>query len=103
MNNKTNISNTPDVDVSVIIPIYNTAKYLNRCLKSLLSQKKIRAEFICIDDGSTDESYKICEHYANIDKRFILLKKTHKGVSAARNAGLDVARGKYICFVDSDD
>lgn len=91
------------VDVSVIIPIYNSSKFLKKSLGSLYSQSGIDAEFICIDDGSTDDSYDICEDYRSKDSRFIVMRIDHKGVSAARNAGINVASGKYICFLDSDD
>ena len=91
------------LDVSVIVPIYNTEKYLNRCLKSLSVQNGINAEFICIDDGSTDASLSILHQYSKKDKRFIIVTQEHKGVSAARNTGLDFSKGKYVCFLDSDD
>lgn len=90
-------------DVSVIVPIYNSSKYLNRSLGSLHKQNEINAEFICVDDGSTDDSYRICQEFAAKDNRFIIIRKKHSGASAARNAGLDAASGKYVCFLDSDD
>ena len=91
------------VDVSVIIPIYNSSKYLKRSLESLHKQRGIDAEFICVDDGSTDNSYEICKKISSLDIRFKILRIEHKGVSAARNAALDLASGKYVCFLDSDD
>lgn len=91
------------MDVSVIIPIYNSSKHLRKSLGSLHRQNGVNAEFICIDDGSIDDSYEICEDYRSMDSRFIILRKEHKGVSAARNAGISAASGKYVCFLDSDD
>ena len=91
------------MDVSVIIPIYNSEKYLNRCFDSLTRQYGVECEFICVDDGSTDNSLSICEKYYSKDKRFKILKNKHMGVSTARNCGLNVSNGTYICFLDSDD
>ena len=89
--------------VSVIVPIFNSDKYLRRCLKSLSQQTGVDCEFICIDDGSTDDSANICHYYSEQDPRFKLISCEHRGVSAARNTGLDNACGEYICFLDSDD
>lgn len=89
--------------VSVIIPIYNTKKWLNECLKSLVCQSLKECEFICIDDGSTDDSYKIVENYKRIDKRFILIRQQNCGLAETRNVGIRKAQGKYIVFLDSDD
>lgn len=89
--------------VSVIIPIYNTAKYLGACLDSVLRQTHKNIEIICVDDGSTDESYVILDYYKRKDKRIILTKSKHQGQSAARNIGMRIATGDYVCFVDSDD
>ena len=91
------------IEVSVIIPFYNTEKYIGRCLKSLVRQKGVDAEFILIDDGSTDGSLEICERFASEDGRFKIIRSEHRGVSHARNLGLDAAAGKYVAFVDSDD
>ncbi|MCQ2451339.1 MAG: glycosyltransferase [Clostridia bacterium] len=91
------------VDVSVIIPVYNTGKYLKRCFDSILKQEHKNIEIIVIDDGSTDESGKICDEYAKRDDRFIVKHTENFGVSNARNLGLKEATGKYFCFVDSDD
>jgi glycosyltransferase involved in cell wall biosynthesis len=91
------------MDVSVIVPIYNSERHLRRCLRSLSIQKDVAAEFICIDDGSDDNSMKICNDFKDRDDRFIIIRNKHEGVSAARNTGLDIAKGRYICFLDSDD
>ena len=87
--------------VSIIIPVYNVEKYLDKCLKSVLNQTYKNIEIIVINDGSTDNSLKICKKYK--DKRIVLIDKENGGVSSARNKGLELASGKYITFVDSDD
>ena len=89
--------------LSIIIPIYNSEKYLKDCLDSIVTTNKDNVEIILIDDGSTDNSYKICREYQKSDNRIILKHQTNSGVSTARNIGLDIANGKYITFVDSDD
>ena len=89
--------------ISVIIPVYNTTNYLNKCITSVLNQSYKNLEVIIIDDGSTDDSYAICKQYAKSDKRIILKKTKNCGVSHARNYALSICRGKYIIFVDSDD
>ena len=89
--------------ISVIIPIYNTAEYLPRCLDSILNSTYQNLEVICINDGSTDESAVVLERYAAADSRIISVNKANAGVSAARNTGLDIATGDFIAFVDSDD
>jgi len=89
---------------SVIVPIYNAELYLPRCLDSILGQSFEDFEIICINDGSPDLSYKILENYAKKDSRVKVITFTkNRGISCARNAGLEQARGKYIQFVDSDD
>lgn len=89
--------------ISIIVPIYNVEKYLSRCIESILSQTFSNIEIILIDDGSTDNSGNICEEYAQKDYRVKFFYKENGGVSAARNYGLDKARGEWITFVDSDD
>lgn len=89
--------------ISVIIPVYNVAKYLPECLDSVLEQTFNEIEVIAVDDGSTDDSGKILEEYAAKDNRLKVIHQKNAGVSAARNAGLDIATGDYICFVDGDD
>ena len=91
------------IDVSVIIPVYNVELYLQECLDSLLSQQGGNFEFICIDDGSTDGSSEILATAAKKDFRIQLIRQENLGPSAARNRGLDMARGRYVLFVDSDD
>lgn len=89
--------------VSVIVPIYNVEKYLDKCVESLLNQTYSEMEIILVDDGSTDNSGKICDAYQERDDRIVVLHKANGGVSSARNEGLKIAKGEYIAFVDSDD
>ena len=89
--------------LSIIMPVYNSAEYLKRCIESILNQKFDNIELLIVNDGSTDESEKIIEEFLKIDKRIIYIKQENMGVSAARNAALKAASGKYITFVDSDD
>lgn len=89
--------------VSIIIPVYNVARYLDDCLNSVLNQTYKNLEIIIIDDGSTDESLEICQLYAAKDRRLTVLHQDNAGVSAARNAGLNIMTGEYVLFVDSDD
>ena len=89
--------------VSVIIPVYNTQPWLKECLDSVLRQTMADFEVICVDDGSTDRSGDILREYAAKDARFCVISQKNKGQSAARNAGINIARGTYIYFLDSDD
>lgn len=89
--------------ISIIVPVYKVEKYLHRCLDSVKNQNFTDWECILIDDGSPDDSGKICDEYAEKDERFIVIHQENAGVSAARNKGLDEAKGEWICFVDSDD
>ena len=89
--------------VSIIIPVYNVNNYLRRCLDSVVGQTYQKLEIILVDDGSTDNSGKICDEYAQIDNRIIVVHKINGGLSDARNVGIDIASGKYIAFIDSDD
>lgn len=89
--------------LSIIIPVYNTAKYLRQCLNSIVAQSLKEIEIILIDDGSTDGSEKICDEYAEKDNRVRVFHKGNEGLSAARNEGIDVSTAPYIMFVDSDD
>ena len=95
--------NRVDKLVSVIIPVYNAKQYLVECLNSVSKQSYKNIEVILIDDGSKDESGKICDDFAVRDVRFTVLHKKNEGVSAARNKGLEIATGEYIYFSDSDD
>ncbi len=89
--------------ISVIIPIYNTADYLPRCLDSICGQTYGKLEIICVDDGSTDGSGDIAEHYARKDSRVRVIHKANGGESSARNVGLLSSTGEYVAFVDCDD
>ena len=89
--------------ISIIVPIYNTEKYLGNCLNSIINQTYKNLEIILINDGSTDNSLSICNNYKNKDNRIKIVNKTHTGVSDTRNIGIKNATGEYIGFVDSDD
>jgi len=89
--------------ISVIIPIYNTEKYLSQCIESIQKQTYSNMEIILVNDGSSDTSIDICNQYKKRDKRIILINKQNGGVASARNVGLDYATGDFIGFVDSDD
>ena len=93
--------NTPLI--SVIVPVYNVEKYLPRCIDSILNQTYKNLEIILVDDGSPDNCPAICDEYATKDSRIKVVHKKNGGLSAARNAGLKVAEGKFVGFVDSDD
>ena len=88
---------------SIIVPVYNTEKYLEGCLESILNQNFSDYEIILVNDGSTDSSPELCEHYAMRDERIRVIHKANGGVSSARNCGIEIAKGNYIWFVDSDD
>ena len=89
--------------VTLLVPVYNTEKYIKRCLESIINQTYKHLEIILIDDGSTDSSSKICDDYAKKDSRIEVFHKENQGSSAEKNFGLSIAKGKYISFVDSDD
>lgn len=89
--------------ISVIIPVYNTAPYLSRCLDSILQSTHQNLEIICVNDGSTDESLNILEQYRTLDERVVVINQSNSGVSAARNVGMKYATGQFISFIDSDD
>ena len=89
--------------ISVIVPIYNVEQYLRKCVDSIISQTYRNLEIILIDDGSPDECGKICDEYALKDERIIVIHQKNGGLSAARNTGLDICKGEYISFIDSDD
>lgn len=92
-----------NVKISVIIPVYNTEKYLKECLNSVINQSLKEIEIICIDDGSTDNSLKILREYEQKDNRIIVLQQNNSGSGVARNAGIKKGNGKYISFLDADD
>lgn len=89
--------------ISIIVPIYNVEFYLEKCLDSIINQTYREIEIILINDGSSDDSKAICEKYESIDNRIRLINSVNKGVSSARNTGLEVSNGKYILFIDPDD
>lgn len=90
-------------ELSIIVPIYNVEKYLERCIDSILAQTYTDFELILVNDGSPDRCFEIMEQYAKKDSRIVIIHQENKGVSAARNAGLKIARGRYIGFIDPDD
>ncbi|WP_256013239.1 glycosyltransferase family 2 protein [Desertivirga xinjiangensis] len=89
--------------VSIIVPVYNVSAYIDRCISSILNQSFKEFQLILIDDGSTDDSFSISKKHAQEDKRIVLAGQPNKGVSAARNKGIGLAEGTYICFIDADD
>lgn len=92
-----------NVKVSVIVPIYNTEKYLNKCVDSLVNQTLEDIEIILINDGSTDRSGEIADYYSQKEVRVKCIHKENSGVSNSRNLGIKFAKGQYVAFVDSDD
>ena len=91
------------MDVSVIIPVYNTASYLIRCVDSVIAQKDVSIEIILVDDGSTDTSPQICDEYAGKYDFIKVLHITNSGPATAKNEGMKIAEGDYIALTDSDD
>lgn len=91
------------MEFSIIVPIYNSEKYISKCIQSVLNQDFKDFELILINDGSTDKTQAICENYSKSDERITLINKKNGGVSTARNRGLKISKGKYIVFIDSDD
>lgn len=89
--------------ISIIVPIYNVEKYIRKCIDSILQQEYKNIEVILVDDGSLDNSGKIIDEYKKNDDRILVIHKENGGVSSARNAGINAASGKYLCFVDGDD
>lgn len=94
---------TKPILITVIIPVYNVEKYLRKCLDSIINQTYYHLEIIIVDDGSKDSSGQICDEYVSKDSRIKVIHKKNGGLSSARNAGLDIASGDYVMFVDSDD
>lgn len=88
---------------SIIIPVYNTAKYLANCIENVLNQSYQNYEIILVDDGSTDGSEKLCDEYAEKDRRIQVIHKQNGGISSARNKGIECSKGEYLLFLDSDD
>ena len=91
------------IDLSVIIPVYQSEQYIAECLQSILCQKKINIEVLCMDDGSTDQSSHIIQNIAKSEKRVQWIPLEHQGVSHTRNEGLKRAKGEYVFFLDADD
>jgi len=89
--------------ISVIVPVYNIEMYIEKCVKSIINQTYKDIEVILVDDGSTDDSGKICDKLAAMDNRIFVIHKENGGLSDARNVGIDVSKGEYIGFVDGDD
>ena len=89
--------------LSFVVPVYNVEQYLEECLNSICRQTYTDIEIICVDDGSIDYSLNILQKYAELDSRIIVLKQCNQGAASARNNGLQVAKGEYVLFVDSDD
>lgn len=89
--------------ISIIVPVYKVEPYLRRCLDSIVNQTYTNLEIILVDDGSPDNCPQICDEYAAKDNRIVVIHKENGGLSDARNAGLDICKGEYISFVDSDD
>ena len=89
--------------ISVIIPVYRVERFLSRCIDSVIGQTYKNLEIILVDDGSPDRCGDICDEYACKDQRIKVIHKENGGVSSARNAGLDIAKGAYVTFIDSDD
>lgn len=89
--------------ISVIVPIYNVEKYLSKCIESILSQTYKDLEIILVNDGSIDNSGKVCEEYKKKDRRIKVIHKENGGLSDARNVGIEISKGEYIAFIDSDD
>lgn len=92
-----------NIQISVVLPIYNVANYLDECVKSVLNQSYADFELILVDDGSTDGSQTLCDQYKQKDKRIIVIHQKNGGLSSARNTGIKCAHGKYIALIDSDD
>lgn len=89
--------------ISIIVPVYNTELYLTQCIDSIVTQTYTNLDIILINDGSTDNSGKICDEYADKDSRIRVIHNQNSGVSAARNVGLGICKGEYVAFIDSDD
>ncbi|NLP46840.1 MAG: glycosyltransferase family 2 protein [Epulopiscium sp.] len=92
-----------DVLISVVIPVYKVEEYLNRCVTSVLNQTYSNIEVILVNDGSPDNCGKMCDEFAEKDKRVTVIHKENGGLSSARNAGIEIAKGEYLSFLDSDD
>ena len=92
-----------NIKISVVIPVYNTEKYLKKCIESIVNQSLKEIEIIIVNDGSPDNSYQIIEEYKEKDRRIIAVNQENGGISSARNKGIELAKGEYIIHIDSDD
>lgn len=92
-----------EIKVSIIVPVYNTEKYLRKCIESLINQTYTNIEIVLVDDGSTDNSLSIMKEYNNTDSRIVIITQPNSGIYLARNAGINIATGEYLMFVDADD
>lgn len=95
--------NYKNIDISIIVPVYNVEKYIEKCILSIINQTFNNFELILINDGSKDKSGEICDYYKKKDNRITVIHKSNTGVSNSRNEGLKIAKGKYIMFIDPDD
>ncbi len=100
---KIRLNNSKVPKISVIIPTYNKEKYLNECLDSVINQTLKEIEIICVNDGSTDNSLTILKEYEKKDKRIKIINQENSGVAIARNRAMDISKGEFIAFLDSDD
>ena len=100
---KIKLNNLKVPKISVIIPVYNMEKFVKECLNSVVNQSLKDIEIICIDDGSIDNSLQILKDYEKNDKRIKILSQKNNGVGSARNRGIDISKGEFIAFLDSDD
>ena len=91
------------IEISVIVPIYNAEKTLKKCINSILSQTYTNFELILVNDGSKDSSLSLCKNYSKKDSRIVVINKENEGCIAARRSGIEISKGEYIMFVDSDD
>ena len=89
--------------ITIIIPVYNIEKYLRKCIESVIEQTYKNIEIILVDDGSMDNSGEICDQYKEKDSRILVIHKRNGGLSDARNSAIDIAKGKYLFFLDGDD
>lgn len=94
---------TTNIEIGIIVPVYNAQKSLHKCIDSILAQSHTNFKIMLIDDGSNDDSLKICRQYQNNDKRIVVYSQSNSGVSAARNKGIELCTSPYLCFTDSDD
>ena len=86
--------------VTIIVPVYNAERFLDKCIQSIQNQTYQDIEIILVNDGSTDDSLTVCETYSTHDSRIVVLNKVNEGVSSARNHGIEAAKGEFCCFVD---